>query len=115
MKYQTVTFKDKKYNIDDDKTAKNLTQMQEKEIEELNILLNDYKYLLKQKENKIDYLEKLDRKQFLQITKLQNKITDYETNFIEYYKYHELKDDYWQLQNCYNYEKNKNKEVNNDN
>ena len=45
MTNQTVTFKDKKYNIDDPKTAKNLTQMQEGEIERLNILLNDYKHL----------------------------------------------------------------------
>jgi len=50
MTYQTVTFKEKKYNIDDDKTAKNLTQMQEREIERLNILLNDYKHLLEVKE-----------------------------------------------------------------
>ena len=46
MTYQFVTFKDKKYNIDDDKTAKNLTQIQEGEIEKLNILINDYKHLL---------------------------------------------------------------------
>ena len=42
MTYQFVTFKDKKYNIDDDKTAKNLTQIQEGEIEKLNILINDF-------------------------------------------------------------------------
>ena len=50
MTYQFITFKDKKYNIDDDKTAKNLTQMQEREIEKLNILINDYKHLLEEKE-----------------------------------------------------------------
>ena len=66
---------------------------------------------IKELENKIKHLEDLDRKNMLSIIKLQNKITDYETNFIEYYKYHELQDDYWQLQNCYNYEKNKNKGV----
>ena len=41
MTYQTVTFKDKKYNIDDEKTAKNLAQMQEGEIEKLKILIKD--------------------------------------------------------------------------
>ena len=50
MTNQTVTFKEKKYNIDDDKTAKNLTQMQEREIEKLNILINDYKHLLEERE-----------------------------------------------------------------
>ena len=50
MTNQTVTFKDKKYNIDDPKTAKNLTHMQEGEIERLNILLNDYKHLLEASE-----------------------------------------------------------------
>jgi len=100
MTYQTVTFKDKKYNIDDPKTAKNLTQMQEVEIKKLNILINDYKHLLEGKEkleNKIKHLEELDRKNFLQLIKLQNKITDYETNFIEYYKYEELQNDYLNL------------------
>jgi len=50
MTYQFVTFKDKKYNIDDDKTAKNLCLMQEGEIEKLNILINDYKHLLEANE-----------------------------------------------------------------
>ena len=50
MTNQTVTFKDKKYNIDDPKTAKNLTQMQEGEIERLNILLNDQIHLLEASE-----------------------------------------------------------------
>jgi hypothetical protein len=50
MTNQTVTFKDKKYNIDDEKTAKNLAQMQEGEIEKLNILIKDYKHLLEDKE-----------------------------------------------------------------
>ncbi len=48
--YQTVTFKEREYNIDDDKTSKNLNQMQAKEIEKLNILLNDYKHLLESNE-----------------------------------------------------------------
>jgi hypothetical protein len=75
-----------------------------------DIMKNTIEYI-KELENKIKHLEDLDRKNMLSIIKLQNKITDYETNFIEYYKYHELQDDYWQLQNCYNYEKNKNKGV----
>tara|TARA_A100001391_G_scaffold60571_1_gene37721 strand:+ start:342 stop:692 length:351 start_codon:yes stop_codon:yes gene_type:complete len=50
MTNQTVTFKEKKYNIDDEKTAKNLTQMQEGEIEKLKILIKDYKHLLEEKE-----------------------------------------------------------------
>ena len=50
MTNQTVTFKDKKYNIDDEKTAKNLTQMQEGEIEKLKILIKDYKHLLEERE-----------------------------------------------------------------
>ena len=50
MTYQFVTFKDKKYNIDDDKTAKNLTQMQEGEIERLTLLIEDYILILKNKE-----------------------------------------------------------------
>ena len=50
MTYQFVTFKDKKYNIDDEKTAKNLAQMQEGEIQRLKILIEDYKHLLEEKE-----------------------------------------------------------------
>jgi hypothetical protein len=50
MTNQTVTFKDKKYNIDNDKTAKNLTQMQEGEIERLTLLIEDYILILKNKE-----------------------------------------------------------------
>jgi len=75
-----------------------------------------YKKEIERLYKKIDYLKELDRKNFLQLIKLQNKITDYDTNFIEYYKYEELQNDYWQLQQCYNYElnKNKNKEANNE-
>ena len=50
MTNQTVTFKDKKYNIDDSKTAKNLTLVQEGEIEKLKILIKDYKHLLEERE-----------------------------------------------------------------
>tara|TARA_Y100000004_G_scaffold93175_1_gene104371 strand:- start:515 stop:865 length:351 start_codon:yes stop_codon:yes gene_type:complete len=50
MTNQTVTFKEKKYNIDDEKTVKNLTQMQEGEIEKLEILIESYKQLLEEKE-----------------------------------------------------------------
>ena len=97
MTYQTVTFKDKKYNIDDDKTAKNLTQMQAGEIEKLNILINDYKKIVEKLENKIKHLEELDRKNMLSIIKIQRVINNYETNFIEYYKYEELQNDYLNL------------------
>jgi|TARA_X000001382_G_C3136865_1_gene168207 hypothetical protein len=74
-------------------------------------MIKEYKDYIKKLEDKIDYYQKLDQKSFLQILKLENKINDYENNFIEYYKYEELQNDYWQLQNCYNYELNKNKEV----
>jgi len=97
MTYQTVTFKDKKYNIDDSKTAKNLTQMQAGEIEKLNILINDYKKIVEKLENKIKHLEELDRKNMLSIIKIQRVINNYETNFIEYYKYEELQNDYLNL------------------
>jgi hypothetical protein len=62
MTYQFVTFKDKKYNIDDDKTAKNLTQMQEGEIEKLNILINDYKHLLEVNEKHLKECQKTNVK-----------------------------------------------------
>ena len=59
---------------------------------------------------KIDYLEELDRKNFLQIIKLQNKITNYETNFIEYHRYEELQNNYI---NALQVIENKNKVINN--
>jgi|TARA_A100000172_G_C2942649_1_gene76210 hypothetical protein len=49
---------------------------------------------IKKLENKIKYLEELDRKNFLQITKLQGMIDNYETNFIECYKVDALQNDY---------------------
>ena len=58
MTYQFVTFKDKKYNIDDDKTAKNLTQMQEGEIEKLNRLVNDYKKIVDDKRKALHECQK---------------------------------------------------------
>ena len=75
-----------------------------------------YKEEIERLNKKIDYLEELGRKNFLQVIKLQGIIDNYETNFIEYYKYDELQNDYWQLQQCYNYElnKNKNKEATNE-
>ena len=51
MTNQTVTFKEKKYNIDDDKTAKNLCLMQEGEIERLTLLIEDYILIFKNKED----------------------------------------------------------------
>ena len=59
---------------------------------------------------KIDYLEELDRKNFLQITKLQRVIENYENNYIPYYKYEELQNDYINALQVIN---NKNKEANN--
>jgi len=46
-----------------------MDELHKKEIERLN--------------KKIDYLEELDRKNFLQITKLQSVINNYETNYIK--------------------------------
>ena len=57
---------------------------------------------------KIDYLEELDRKNFLQLLTLQNKVFDYERNFIAYYKYDELQNNYINALQVIN---NKNKEV----
>lgn len=45
-------------------------------------------------EKKIKYLEELDRKNFLSIVKLQNKIRDYENKYIELEKYDDLHNDY---------------------
>ena len=59
-----------------------------KEIEKLN--------------KKVDYYQKLDSKNMLSICKMQRVINDYENSHIAYYKYDELQNDYWQLQNCYN-------------
>ena len=60
---------------------------------------------------KIDYLEELDRKNFLQLITLQNNVFDYERNFIAYYKYEELKNNYIIAFQVIN---NKNKEANNE-
>jgi len=57
-------------------------------------MIKEYKEYIKKLEDKIDYYQKLDQKSFLQILKLENKINDYENNFIEYYKYEELQNDY---------------------
>ena len=60
---------------------------------------------------KIDYLEELDRKNFLQIIKLQGIIDNYENNHIPYYKYEELQNDYINALQVIN---NKNKEATNE-
>ena len=60
---------------------------------------------------KIDYLEELDRKNFLQITKLQRVIENYENNYIELSKYDELHNNYINALQVIN---NKNKEANNE-
>ena len=62
MTYQFITFKDKKYNIDDEKTAKNLTQMQEGEIEKLTKLVDDYKHLLEVNEKNLKECQKTNVK-----------------------------------------------------
>ncbi len=68
----------------------------------------EYKEYVEKLEKKIDYLEELDRKNFLQLITLQNKVCDYERNFIEYYKYEELQNDYINLVQVLN---NKNRGV----
>lgn len=71
-------------------------------------MIKEYKDYIKKLEDKIDYYQKLDQKSFLQILKLQNKITDYETNYISYDKYEELQNNYINVVQILN---NKNKEV----
>jgi len=70
-----------------------------------------YKEEIERLNKKIDYLEELDRKNFLQLITLQNKIFDYERNFIAYYKYEELQNNYINALQVIN---NKNKEANNE-
>ena len=67
-----------------------------------------YKKEIERLNNKIDYLEKLDRKNFLQIIKLQGIISNYEDSHIPYYKYNELQNDYINALQVIN---NKNKKV----
>ena len=86
-------------------------EIYKKEIERLNKKINFFEKLEEGLNKKIDYLEELDRKNFLQVIKLQNKITDYETNFIEYHKYEELQNDYINALQVIN---NKNKEATNE-
>ena len=57
-------------------------------------MIKEYKDYIKKLEDKIDYYQKLDQKSFLQILKLENKINDYEINYISYDKYEELQNDY---------------------
>ncbi len=49
---------------------------------------------IKKLENKIKYLEELDKKNFLKIVKLESKIENYKANFIECYKVDALRNDY---------------------
>lgn len=46
MSNELIKFKNKDFNIDDEKTSKNLNRIQAQEIIKLNILLEDYKQLL---------------------------------------------------------------------
>jgi len=71
-------------------------------------MIKEYKDYIKKLEDKIDYYQKLDQKSFLQILKLENKINDYETNYISYDKYEELQNNYINVVQILN---NKNKEV----
>ena len=82
-----------------------------KEIERLNKKINFFEKLEEGLNKKIDYLEELDRKNFLQLITLQNKVFDYERNFIAYYKYEELQNNYINALQVIN---NKNKEANNE-
>ena len=70
-----------------------------------------YKKEIERLYKKIDYLEELDRKNFLQIIKLQGVINNYENNHIPYYKYEELQNNYINALQIIN---NKNKEANNE-
>ena len=70
-----------------------------------------YKKEIERLYKKIDYLEELDRKNFLQIIKLQGIINNYENNHIPYYKYEELQNDYINALQDIN---NKNKEATNE-
>ena len=70
-----------------------------------------YKKEIERLYKKIDYLEELDRKNFLQIIKLQGVINNYENNHIPYYKYEELQNDYINALQVIN---NKNKEATNE-
>jgi|TARA_R100000081_G_C4753883_1_gene135959 hypothetical protein len=58
-----------------------------------DIMKNTIEYI-KELENKIKYLEELDKKNFLNILKLENKIRDYENKYIELDKYEEIYNDY---------------------
>ena len=71
-------------------------------------MIKEYKDYIKKLEDKIDYYQKLDQKSFLKILKLENKINDYETNYISYDKYEELQNNYINVVQILN---NKNKEV----
>ena len=70
-----------------------------------------YKKEIERLYKKIDYLQELDRKNFLQVIKLQGVINNYENNHIPYYKYEELQNDYINALQVIN---NKNKEANNE-
>ena len=83
MTYQFVTFKDKKYNIDDDKTAKNLTQMQEGEIEKLTRLVNDYKKIVDDKRKALNECQKTNVKLRDINKRLEKEIKEYQEEIKE--------------------------------
>jgi len=74
-------------------------------------MIKEYKEYIEKLEHKLDYYQKLDSKNMLSIIEMQRVITNYETNFIEYYKYEELQNDYINLVQVLN---NKNKEATNE-
>jgi hypothetical protein len=57
-------------------------------------MIKEYKKYIEDLEKRLAYYEKLDQKSFLQILKLENKIINYETNYIKYSKYEELQNNY---------------------
>ena len=83
MTYQFVTFKDKKYNIDDEKTAKNLTQMQEGEIEKLEVLIESYKQLLEEREKAHNECKKTNVKLRDINKRLEKEIKEYQNEISE--------------------------------
>tara|TARA_R100001129_G_C5292147_1_gene239961 strand:+ start:224 stop:439 length:216 start_codon:yes stop_codon:yes gene_type:complete len=54
----------------------------------------EHKEYIEKLEHKLDYYQKLDRKNMLTIFKMKRVINNYETNFIEHYKFDELRNNY---------------------
>ena len=84
-----------------------------KEIERINKKDNEIELIkeIERLNKKVDHYKKLDRKNMLSIIQMQRVITNYENNFIAYYKYEELQNNYINALQVIN---NKNKEANNE-